>query len=206
MIDPNTKFPIANIDRLCFLKNVVTNPNVIIGDYTYYDDPDNVENFNKNILYHFDFIGDKLVIGKFCQIATNVRFIMNGATHATQGFSTFPFRAFGHEWKDIPLTPGYKGDTLIGNDVSIGYNVTILPGIKIGDGAIIASQAVITKEVEPYSIVGGNPAQLIRKRFDDGIIHKLINLAWWNWPFEKISVLAKEIVEGNRTLFDKSST
>nr|WP_246562506.1 CatB-related O-acetyltransferase [Rickettsiella endosymbiont of Dermanyssus gallinae] len=163
MIDPCKKFPMVNVDRLCFLKNIVKNPNIIVGDYTYYDDPENVENFNKNVLYHFDFIGDKLIIGKFCQIATNVRFIMNGANHASNGFSTFPFRAFGNEWQAVPLTPTYKGDTVIGSDVWIGYDVTIMPGVKIGDGAIIASGAVVTKEVAPYSIIGGNPARLIRK-------------------------------------------
>lgn len=202
MIDPNKKFPMANIDRLCFLKNIVKSQNVIVGDYTYYDDPENVENFNKNVLYHFDFIGDKLIIGKFCQIATNVRFIMNGANHATNGFSTFPFRAFGHEWQEVPLTPDYKGDTVIGNDVWIGYNTTIMPGVKIGDGAIVASQAVVTKDVEPYAIIGGNPARLIRKRFDDETIHKLTNLAWWDWPFEKITEMAKAIAEGDKKLFE----
>lgn len=202
MIDPNTKFPMAHLDRLCFLKNIVSNPNIIIGDYTYYDDPDNIENFNNNILYHFDFIGDKLIIGKFCQIATNVRFIMNGANHATNGFSTFPFCAFGNDWQDVPLTPGYKGDTIIGNDVWIGYDTMIMPGVKIGDGAIIASRALVTKDVEPYSIVGGNPAQLIRKRFDDKTIAKLIRLAWWDWPFEKITKMAKAIAEGDEKLFD----
>lgn len=191
-----------NIERLCFLKNVIDNPNIIIGDYTYYDDPDNVTNFIKNVLYHFDFIGDKLRIGKFCQIATNVRFIMNGANHATNGFSTFPFRAFGSEWQDIPLTPDYKGDTVIGNDVWLGYDAMIMPGVKIGDGAIIASRSVVTKDVEPYSIVGGNPAQLIRKRFDEQTIDKLTELAWWNWSFEKITKKAKDIAEGNYKLFN----
>lgn len=203
MIDPTTKFPLVQTKRLCFLKNIVTNPNIIIGDYTYYDDPEDVNNFNKNVLYHFDFIGDKLIIGKFCQIATHARFIMNGANHAINGFSTFPFRAFGHEWQDVPLTPEYKGDTIIGNDVWIGYDAIIMPGIKIGDGAIIASRALVTKDVEPYSIVGGNPAHLIRKRFNDETIAKLINLAWWDWPFEKITQMAKEITEGDESLFDK---
>jgi len=201
MIDPNIKFPMKNIERLCFLKNVVDNPNIIIGDYTYYDDPENVENFNSNVLYHFDFIGDKLCIGKFCQIATNVRFIMNGANHATNGFSTFPFKAFGSEWQDIPLTPDYKGDTVIGNDVWLGYDAMIMPGVKIGDGAIIASRSVVTKDVEPYSIVGGNPAHLIRKRFDEQTINKLTELAWWNWSFEEITKKAKDIAEGNSKLF-----
>ena len=200
MINPNIKFPMPNITRLCFLKNIVKNPNIIVGEYTYYDDPENVENFNKNVLYHFDFIGDKLIIGN---IATNVRFIMNGANHATNGFSSFPFRAFGNEWKDVPLTPDYKGDTIIGNDVWIGYDAMIMPGVKVGDGAIIASRSVVTKDIEAYSIVGGNPAQLIRKRFDDETIHKLINLAWWNWSFEKITEKAKKITEANEKLFDE---
>jgi len=203
MLDPNKKFPMQNITRLCFLKNIINNPNIIVGDYTYYDDPENVENFNKNVLYHFDFIGDKLIIGKFCQLATNVKFIMNGANHAMNGFSTFPFRAFGHEWKDIPLTPDFKGDTIIGNDVWIGFDVTIMPGIQIGDGAIIASKSVVTKEVEPYSIVGGNPAKLIRKRFDDKTIANLCQLKWWDWPFEKITQMANLIAKGNDILFQK---
>ncbi len=200
MIDPNLKFPMTHITRLCFLKNIIKNPNIIIGDYTYYDDPENVENFNQNVLYHFDFIGDKLIIGKFCQIATGVKFIMNGANHAMNGFSTFPFCAFGEDWKDVPLTPGFKGDTVIGNDVWIGYDALIMPGIKIGNGAIIASRSVVTKDVEPYSIVGGNPAQVIRKRFDDKTIKKLLKLGWWDWPFEKISQHAKQIAVGDQSL------
>ena len=202
MIDPNTKFPMPNTQRLCFLKNIVTNPNIIVGDYTYYDDPESVENFNSNVLYHFDFIGDKLIIGKFCQIAANVRFIMNGANHATDGFSTFPFCAFGNEWKDVPLTPDYKGDTVIGNDVWIGYDAIVMPGVQIGDGAIIASGSVVTKDVEPYCIVGGNPAKLIRKRFSDETISKLIKLAWWDWPFDKVTQYAQAIATGDGSLFE----
>ena len=191
-----------NTQRLCFLKNIVTNPNIIVGDYTYYDDPESVENFNNNVLYHFDFIGDKLIIGKFCQIAANVRFIMNGANHATDGFSTFPFCAFGNEWKDVPLTPDYKGDTVIGHDVWIGYNAIVMPGVQIGNGAIIASGSVVTKDIDPYCIVGGNPAKLIRKRFNDETISKLIKLAWWDWPFDKITQYAQAIATGDESLFE----
>ncbi len=201
MIDPNHKFPMKNIERLCFLKNIVTAPNVIVGDYTYYDDPESVENFNRNVLYHFDFIGDKLIIGKFCQIATGVKFIMNGANHAMEGFSTFPFSAFGNDWKDVPLTPGFKGDTVVGNDVWIGYNATIMPGVHIGDGAIIASGSIVTKDVAPYSIVGGNPAKLIKQRFDDETIAKLVKLAWWDWHIEKITQHAREIAMADMQLF-----
>ncbi len=137
-----------------------------MGDYTYYDDPEDVYNFEKNVLYLFDFMGDKLIIGKFCQIATAVRFIMNGANHAMNGFSTYPFKVFGGDfWSKITLDVVIKGDTVIGNDVWIGNSVTIMPGIKIGDGAIIGTNSLVTKDVEPYTIVGGNPAKEIRKRF-----------------------------------------
>lgn len=201
MIDPLQLFPIKNVKRLCFLKNIITNPNIIVGEYTYYDDPDDVHHFSKNVLYHFDFIGDKLIIGKFCQIATGVRFIMNGGNHQLTGFSTFPFAAFGGEWADVPLVPESKGDTVIGNDVWIGNSATIMPGIHIGDGAIIASNAVVTKHVEPYSIVGGNPSKLIRHRFDEQTIQALLKLQWWNWNIEKITLYAKDIATGSVELF-----
>jgi virginiamycin A acetyltransferase len=203
MIEPNKKFPLEKTQRLCFLKNIIASPNIIVGDYTYYDDPDNVENFVKNVLYHFDFIGDKLIIGKFCQIATGVRFIMNGGNHAIKGFSTFPFAAFGNEWSDIPLEPQSKGDTIVGNDVWIGNSATIMPGIKIGDGAIIATNAVVTKNVDPFTIVGGNPATLIRKRFDEETIQTLLKIQWWNWGIEKITKNAKDIATGNVKLLSK---
>jgi virginiamycin A acetyltransferase len=202
MLDPNNKYPMPHAERLCFLKNIITSPNVIVGDYTYYDDPDDVENFNSNVLYHFDFIGDKLIIGKFCQIATGVRFIMNGANHAIEGFSTFPFKAFGGPWSDVPLTPVNKGNTVIGNDVWIGNAVTIMPGVNIGDGAILASNSVVTKDIEPYSIVGGNPAKFIRQRFDDSTIQKLVGLKWWDWPIQKITRYAKDIAQGNPIIFE----
>lgn len=199
MIDSNQKFPIQNVTRLCFLKNIINNSNIIVGDYTYYDDPENVENFLKNVLYHFDFIGDKLIIGKFCQIATGVRFIMNGGNHAMNGFSTYPFAAFGNEWSQVPLDSKSRGDTVIGNDVWIGNSVTFMPGVKIGDGAIIGTNSVVTKDIEPYSIVGGNPATLIRKRFDEQTIALLLKIKWWDWDFEKITKYAKDIAMGNKS-------
>ncbi|ALP34924.1 chloramphenicol acetyltransferase [Paenibacillus sp. IHB B 3084] len=187
--DPGSVFPMKNIRSLCFLKNVVVNPHIEIGDYTYYDDQHHPLDFEKNVLYHFDFIGDKLKIGKFCAIATQTKFIMNGANHNTNAFTTFPFGAFGGEWAvGLPnLSGGFKGDTVVGNDVWIGYNATIMPGVHIGDGAIIASNAVVTKDVLPYSIVGGNPAQLIRYRFDEETIELLKTLEWWNWDIQKIT-------------------
>jgi len=187
--DKDIKFPLENYDRLCFLKNVVKNPNIIVGDYTYYDDFENVENFEKNVKYHFDFTGDKLIIGKFCMIASDVKFIMNGANHLTDTISTYPFAIFGNGWEKAMEGKTYpnKGDLIIGNDVWIGHNATIMAGVKIGDGAIIATNATVVKDVEPYSIVGGNPAKEIKKRFDDATIEKLLELQWWNWSIEKIT-------------------
>ena len=184
---PDTLHPIEGVQRTCFLKNIITNPQIIVGDYTYYDDPETVHNFEKNVLYLFEFMKDKLIIGKFCQIATGVRFIMNGANHDMNGISTYPFRVFGKSWKDAPMNAISKGDIVIGNDVWIGNSVTIMSGVTIGDGAIIGTNALVTKDVEPYTIVGGNPAKLIRKRFDEETIEFLLNLAWWNWPVEKIT-------------------
>jgi virginiamycin A acetyltransferase len=183
------KFPLENYDKLCFLKNIITNPNIEVGDYTYYDDFENVYNFEKNVKYHFEFIGDKLIIGKFCMIASDVKFIMNGANHLTKSISSFPFAIFGEDWKNAMEGKNYptKGNTEIGNDVWIGFNSTIMPGIKIGDGAIIATNSTVTKNVEPYSIVGGNPAKEIKKRFSKEKIEKLLEIKWWNWEIEKIT-------------------
>ncbi|MEZ4948175.1 MAG: CatB-related O-acetyltransferase [Saprospiraceae bacterium] len=132
-------------------------------------------------------MGDKLIIGKFCMIASDVTFIMNGANHLSKSVSSYPFAIFGADWKDAMEGKSYpvKGDTIIGNDVWIGYNATIMPGVKIGHGAIIASNATVTRDVAPYSIVGGNPAKEIRKRFSESEIEKLLNLAWWDWPIER---------------------
>lgn len=191
MEEPNkdTKFPLDNYDKLCFLKNVVKNPNIIVGDYTYYDDFDNVENFEKNVKYHFDFIGDKLMIGKFCMIASDVKFIMNGANHLTNAITSYPFAIFGKGWGKAMDGKSYpqKGDINIGNDVWIGYNATIMAGVTIGDGAIIATNSTVVKDVEPYSIVGGNPAIEIKKRFSEDKITKLLELKWWDWKIEKIT-------------------
>ncbi len=195
--NPNTKFPIDGVKRVAYLKNIITNPQIIVGDYSYYDDPDDVYNFEKNVLYLFDFIGDKLVIGRFCQIATGVCFIMNGANHPTIGISTYPFKVFGYDWSKAPLNPQNKGDTVIGNDVWIGNRATIVPGIKIGDGAIIGANSLVTKDVAPYMIVGGNPARKIRQRFDDKTIQFLLELKWWDWDIEEITTSLDFIVNPN---------
>ncbi|WP_159870778.1 MULTISPECIES: Vat family streptogramin A O-acetyltransferase [unclassified Raoultella] len=188
--DPLNKHPMEGFPQVCFIKNTVTNPNIIIGDFTYYDDPEDSENFERNVLYHFPFIGDRLVIGKFCAIAKGVQFIMNGANHKLSGFSTFPFYIFGNGWEKAMPKPEdlpYKGDTIIGNDVWIGYKALIMPGVKIGNGAIISSQAVVTTDVPAYTIVGGNPAKVIKSRFPDEIVIELEKLAWWEWSVEKIT-------------------
>lgn len=196
--DKNKIFPLDHYERLCFLKNVVKNPNIIVGDYTYYDDFETVENFEKNVKYLFDFTGDKLIIGKFCMIASHVTFIMNGANHLSDAITSYPFAIFGKDWehamegKQYPL----KGDTVVGNDVWIGYGATIMPGVHIGDGAIIATKSVITKNVEPYAIVGGNPAKEIRKRFPDEKIKQLLELSWWDWPIEKITRHVQNLTGG----------
>lgn len=187
--DKHTRFPLPNYDRLCFLKNIITNPNIIVGDYTYYDDFEDVHHFEKNVKYLFDFTGDKLIIGKFCMIASGVTFIMNGANHLTEAITSFPFAIFGNGWEhamDGKSYP-YKGDTVIGNDVWIGYHATIMAGVTIGDGAIIAANSTVTKDVEPYAIVGGNPALPIRKRFSEEQILELLKLKWWDWDIDKIT-------------------
>ena len=187
---PDTKYPLPHVgSTLVLLKNFITKPNIIVGDYTYYHNHENAEHFEtKNVLYHEDFLKDKLIIGKFCQIASGATFIMNASLHQMDGFSTFPFVIFGGSWAKIhkPNFP-FKGDTIVGNDVWIGYNATIMQGITIGDGAIISANAHVVKDVEPYSIVGGNPAKEIKKRFDDTTIKELLKIKWWNWPIEKIT-------------------
>jgi virginiamycin A acetyltransferase len=195
--DPNKLYPIDGVTRTAFLKNVVSHPQIIVGDFTYYDDPDDVYNFEKNVLYLFEFMKDKLIIGKFCQIATGVRFIMNGSNHAMDGISTYPFKVINKAWEHVDMNVVSKGDTIIGNDVWIGNSVTIMQGVKIGDGAIIGTNSLVTKDVEPYTIVGGNPARLIRKRFDEQTIDFLLQLRWWDWSIEKITQYLPAITSAN---------
>ena len=198
--NPNDKHPLPEFPQICFIKNTVKNPNIIIGDYTYYDDIEDSENFERNVLYHYSFSQDKLIIGKFCALATGVKFIMNGANHKTSGFSTYPFYIFGNGWEKV--TPQehelpFKGDTIVGHDVWIGYKSVIMPGVKIGDGAIIAAKSVVANDVAPYTVVGGNPARLIKQRFDDQTIQKLLEIAWWHWDIKKISANLEKIVSNN---------
>ncbi len=187
---PENKYPMAGFPQVCYIKNTVKSPNIMVGDYTYYDDPEDSENFERNVLYHFPFIGDKLIIGKFCAIARATKFIMNGANHKLSGISTYPFQIFGNGWEkvmpelaDLP----YKGDTVVGNDVWIGYDALIMPGVRIGNGAIVAARSVVVSDVAAYSIVGGNPAKPVRQRFEADVVARLEAIAWWDWPIEKIT-------------------
>ena len=197
---PDAKHPMEGFPQVCFIRNTTQNPNIIVGEYTYYDDPEDSENFERNVLYHFPFIGDKLIIGKFCAIARGVKFIMNGANHKLSGISTYPFQIFGNGWEKVMPQPGdlpYKGDTIVGNDVWIGYEALIMPGVRIGNGAIVSSRSVVVSDVAPYSVVGGNPAKLIKHRFEPDVIAALEDIAWWDWPVEKITEHLDLIVRGD---------
>lgn len=196
--DKKKLYPNENLKSVCYPSNLPKRVNVEIGDYTYYSDNKNSpEQFYDHIEHHYEFLGDKLVIGKFCAIGEGVRFIMNGANHKMDGITTYPFNIFGHGWEKVTPTGEQlplKGDTVIGNDVWIGEYVTIMPGVKVGDGAIIAANSTLTKDVEAYTIVGGNPARLIRKRFSDEEIEFLLQLQWWNWDEEKIFAHLESLV------------
>ncbi len=197
--DKDTVYPLPHHNKLCFLKNIIRNPNIIVGDYTYYDDFENVENFEQNVKYHFDFTGDKLIIGKFSMIASGVKFIMNGANHLTSGLSTYPFSIFGNGWENAMENKSFpnKGDLIIGNDVWIGHNATLMAGITVGDGSIIATNSTVVKDVPPYTIVGGNPAKVIRHRFSDETISKLLKIKWWDWDIEKITENIQHLTSGD---------
>ncbi len=185
--NPNTMHPIAGYDKEIYVKPTIKNPNIIVGDFTYIADSE----FESHVSHHYEWNGDKLIIGKFCQIGSGVEFVMNGANHQMNAVSTFPFYTL-EGWNveaptmsDVPL----KGDTIIGNDVWIGQNAVILPGVKIGDGAIIGANAVVGSNVAPYTIVVGNPAKEIRRRFDNELIELMLKFKWWDKPIDEIDKL-----------------
>lgn len=190
MPNPNDIFP-NQYKTSCFIKNVITAPNIFIGDYTYYDDPVDPTGFERNnVLFNWPEFGDRLMIGKFCAIASGTQFIMGPANHRMNSVTTYPFHVFEGAWeKNTPPHLSqlpFKGDIVVGNDVWIGRNSVIMPGVTIGDGAIIAAQSVVTKDVEPYTIAGGNPIRARKKRFDDGMIDLLLRVQWWNYEPEKL--------------------
>ncbi|WP_434309880.1 CatB-related O-acetyltransferase [Hominifimenecus sp. rT4P-3] len=196
-------YPRTGDRETIYLKHVITNPNITVGEFTMYNDFVNDPTlFEKNnVLYHYPINHDKLQIGKFCSIACGAKFLFNSANHALSSLSTYPFPLFFEEWglekKDVTKAWDHKGDIVIGNDVWIGYEAVILAGVTIGDGAIIGARGVVTKDVPPYTIVGGVPAKPIKKRFPEEIIAALLEIKWWNWPKEKIARNISAIQDGN---------
>jgi virginiamycin A acetyltransferase len=196
---PDQLRPMAGVDRVVFLKPLVTSPKIVVGDYTYYDDPEAPLEFEeRNVLYGYG--PERLVIGKYCALAAGTRFIMAGANHFTGGVSTFPFGIFGGAWQDstmdIVMSAPSRGDTVVGNDVWLGYSTLVMPGVTIGDGAIVAAGSVVVSDVPPYSVAGGNPARVIRPRFSDADIARLLRAAWWDWPVEAVTQHARTIMAG----------
>ena len=185
--NPDKIFPVPHIKTVTYVKPTIKNPNIIVGDFTYFADID----FEKHVTHHYDFIGDKLIIGKFCQIGAGIEFVMNGANHQMNAVSTYPFYIIEGFSQDVPSKTEmpFKGDTVIGNDVWIGQNVTILPGVHIKDGAIIGANSVVGNDVEPYTIVVGNPARPIRKRFDAELIRLMLKFKWWDKDIDQINKL-----------------
>jgi len=191
--DPNLLYPCEKYDHVCFIKNSITNPNIIIGDYTYYSDLNtSPADFEKNnVLYIDELCQDKLIIGKYCAIASGTKFLMNAANHKMKAFTGYPFKIFNAKgWGNGERTKEdimYKGDLIVGNDVWIGYEALMLPGAKIGDGAIIGARAVVAGTIPPYSIAIGNPAKILRMRFDEEVIDILLKIKWWDWEPKKIA-------------------
>ena len=195
-------YPRSQGHSTVYLQNVVTDPSITVGEYTTYDDfvraPREFE--KNNVLYHYPVNHERLTIGKFCSIACGAKFLFNSANHALGSLSTYPFPIFFEEWglpvEDIPRAWDNKGDIVVGSDVWIGYEAVILAGVTIGDGAVIGARALVTRDVPPYTIVGGVPARPIRKRFDDAAIEALLALRWWDWPEARIAANLEAIQSG----------
>ncbi|MBP2338473.1 virginiamycin A acetyltransferase [Saccharothrix coeruleofusca] len=197
--DPTVLHPMPEHPRVVLLKPLITSPTIEVGEYTYYDDPEHATEFEtRNVLYSYG--QEKLVIGKFCALAAGTTFIMAGANHLTSGPSTFPFTIFGGEWArktlDLVVDAPTRGDTVVGNDVWFGYRSLIMPGVRIGDGAIIAAGAVVTSDVPPYTVVGGNPARPVKQRYPDEDVRLLLRAAWWDWPTDLITEHVRTIMSG----------
>jgi virginiamycin A acetyltransferase len=197
--DPTTLHPVDGQKRVVFLKPLVTNPNIEVGEYTYYDDPTDPEAFERDaVLYAFG--PERLVIGRFCAIASGVRFLMPGANHADLGPSTFPFGIFGSPWAertmDLVMSAPSRGDTVVGHDVWFGYQALVLPGVTVGHGAVVAAASVVAADVPPYAIVAGNPARVVRTRYDSDDVARLLRAAWWDWPIGLVTENARTIMSG----------
>ncbi|MFT2016901.1 CatB-related O-acetyltransferase [Streptomyces sp. 796.1] len=196
--DPTVLHPLPEHPRVVLLKPLVTSPLIEVGDFSYYDDPNDATAFEtRNVLYHYG--PERLVIGRYCALGTGIRFIMNGANHRMDGPSTFPFPTMGGSWAEhfdlITNLPG-RGDTVVGHDVWFGHGATVMPGVRIGHGAIVAAGAVVTADVPDYGIVGGNPARLIRTRYDAADVARLLAVAWWDWPVQHITTHLRTIMSG----------
>ena len=202
-MNPKLIYPRYPFKDTVYLKSVVKNENIVVGDYTMYNDwvNDPTEFEKNNVLYHYPINNDRLNIGKYCSIACGAKFMFTSGNHAMQSLSTYPFPIFveewGLEWSDITNAWDNKGDIVIGNDVWIGYEAVIMQGVHIGDGAVIGTRAVVTKDIPPYTIVGGVPAKPIKKRFDDKTVEKLLELKWWDWSAEEIKAKLPDIMSGN---------
>lgn len=202
-------YPRTGDNQTVYLEAVVKNKNISIGEYTMYNDfVNNPVDFEKNnVLYHYPINNDHLIIGKFCSIACGAKFIFTSANHKIDALSAYPFPLFYEEWglpvSEVTTAWDKKGDTIIGNDVWVGYEAVILSGVHIGDGAIIGTRAVVTKDIEPYTIVGGIPAKPIRKRFSQDIISRLEAIQWWNFPYEKIKSVLPAIKSGDIKVLEK---
>jgi virginiamycin A acetyltransferase len=196
--DPKVLHPVEGQDRVVYLRPLVTDPRIEVGEYTYYDDPDDALAFErKAVLYAYG--PERLIIGRYCAIASGVRFVMPGANHADLGPSTFPFGIFGPPWDvtmDLVMGAPSRGDTVVGNDVWLGYQALVLPGVTIGHGAVVAAASVVASDVPPYAIVGGNPARVIRQRYGDEDVKRLLRAAWWDWPVELVTENARTIMSG----------
>jgi virginiamycin A acetyltransferase len=196
--DPTVLYPVAGQERVVFLRPLVQSANVEVGEYTYFDSFGDPREFEREaVLYAFG--PERLIIGRFCAIASGVRFVMPGANHADLGPSTYPFGVFGPPWDttmDIVRSAPSRGDTVVGHDVWLGYSALVLPGVTIGDGAVVAAASVLARDVPPYAIVAGNPARVVRSRFSAEDVDRLLRAAWWNWPIELVSEHVRTIMAG----------
>lgn len=205
--DPTVLHPMPEQQRVVLLKPLVKSPLIEVGEFSYYDDPDDPTAFEaRNVLYHYG--PEKLVIGKFCALGEGAKFVMNGANHRMDGPSTYPFPIMGGSWADhfdlITGLPG-RGDTVVGHDVWLGYGTLVMPGVTIGDGAIVASGSVVTSDIPPYAIAGGNPAKVIRRRYSDTDVDRLLAVSWWNWPLEHLTANVRTIMSGTVDDLEKAA-
>jgi virginiamycin A acetyltransferase len=206
--DPNQVHPLPTTDRVVFLKPVVTSEKIDVGDYTYYDDPgDPTAGEHKNVLYAYG--PERLTIGRYCALAEGSRFVMAGANHAMLGPSTFPFGIFGGTWAettmDLVMSAPSRGDTVVGHDVWLGYQALVMPGVTIGHGAVVAAGSVVVSDIPPYAIAGGNPARVIRMRYDEDDVARLLHAAWWDWPVELVTQHARTIMSGTPAELERVS-